>query len=271
MTFAAQETAIASGRPERLYQFVLGTKTWAYTSAGLAVTRSGTVYAPVAISDNGIIQSGEASADQFQITAPASLAAAQLYRGAPPAQPVDVTVFARHRSDPDDEFITVWAGEIRTVKFTGIDRCIITCSLLTERLEMRGLRLCWERTCPHALYSPACGVSREAWRIEAEIASVPDGATITFASETTIATGFLTGGLIEWSTASYTERRGIEAHSGATITLLGGSAGLQAGMNIRLYPGCQQTVTACEAFANLDNYGGVPHMSGESPYGINPF
>ena len=138
-------------------------------------------------------------------------------------------------------------------------------------MEMQGLRLGWERSCPHALYSPACGVHASAYRITADVLSV-DGAAIysgAFAGEKD---GYFTSGFIEWTLpGGDLERRAIQLHEGSRVQLLGGAAGLQAGLEIRIYPGCAQTVESCNTFKNLANYGGFPHLSGQSPYGINIF
>lgn len=268
-TYDLAEKSLASGRPVLLYRFGMQTVTWHYTSADRPIVHSSASYAPLAISDDGVRQTGQSSADQLKITAPADVEVAKLYRGAPPSHPVSVTIFARHYDIED--FVTVWVGEVRGVRWPALDRCEISCAPLTVRMDKTGLRLSWERSCPHVLYSHACGVSRELYRVDMSVQDM-DGASIGNDLAATHPEGYFAGGLIEWLTpGGWIERRSIEAHTGRQLRVLGGTSGLRVGLDLRTYPGCRQTVESCKRFSNLPNYGGIPHLSGESPYGRNIF
>ncbi len=272
MTYDAAERSVASARPIRLYRFTRGTLAWRYCSADRDITHQTQVYKALrgGISDSGIRQTGQTSPDVLKLTSHADLEVAQLYRGAVPSSPVQLTVFARHQGI--DDFVTIWVGEIRSVKWPVLDRCEISCSPLTERMEMQGLRLGWERNCPHALYSTACGVDMNLYRVQSTVQSM-DGVSISNGAFAAYPAGYFTGGLVEWAIGGGEfERRGIEVHSGSVLTLLGGAGGVTLGAAVRVYPGCRQTVASCKAFNNLPNYGGVPHLAGQSPWdGSNVF
>jgi uncharacterized phage protein (TIGR02218 family) len=272
MTFDTAERAIAAGRPMRLYRFTRGTMGWRYNSSDRDVMHQAQRYSTVAggIADDGIRQTGQSRPDGLVITAPADLAVAQLYRQAPPSSPVALTVFARHHGI--DDFVVIWSGSVRAVKWPQIDRCAIECAPMSASMETTGLRLAWGRTCPHALYSAACGVSSSAWRVEAIVQSM-DGASVSNGAFAGYPSGYFTGGYVEWSIGGGEyDRRGIERHAGSTLTLMGGTAGIALNAALRAYPGCAQTVAACKGFSNLANYGGIPHLSGKSPFdGTNPF
>lgn len=65
---------------------------------------------------------------------------------------------------------------------------------------------------------------------------------------------------------AYHERRGVSVHAGASLTLIGGTLGIPAGIAVNLYPGCRQTAPGCKAFSNYDNFGGIPNLPGVSPF-----
>lgn len=70
----------------------------------------------------------------------------------------------------------------------------------------------------------------------------------------------LAGGWIEWTrTDGFVERRTINAHSGAVLTLLYGAADLAAGLEVVAVPSCEQTWDACsKRFPDPQNhYGGA--------------
>lgn len=187
-----------------------------------------------------------------------------------PSAPINVTVFGRHYGV--DDYLVIWSGEVRSVSWPALDRCSLICSPFSQRMESEGLRLGWERNCPYALYSSRCGVNRDLYQVLASVAAM-DGAQINHPAFATYAEGYFRAGFVEWAISSSGEwnRRAIEAHSGDTLTLLGGTDGLSVGRSVRVYPGCAQTTDACQAFANLPNYGGIPHLAGESPFDNHPF
>lgn len=272
MTFDLTERSLAGGKPVRLYQFSRGTLAWRYNSSDRDITHLAQVYKTLrgGISDDGIRQTGQSRPDGLQITAPADLEVAQLYRAAPPSAEVALTVFARH--DGIDDYVVIWSGGVRSVKWPRVDRCVITCSPLSASMEMNGLRLAWDRSCPHALYSLPCGVDRDQWRVLSTVQSM-DGASVSNGAFAAYPDGHFTGGYVEWSIGGGEyDSRSIENHAGSVLTLLGGSAGIALNGALRVYPGCAQTTAACKAFNNLPNSGGVPHLSGKSPFdGNNPF
>ncbi|MCY1382815.1 hypothetical protein D9M69_708760 [compost metagenome] len=97
-----------------------------------------------------------------------------------------------------------------------------------------------------------------------------DGTSISNGAFDAFADGYFTGGLVEWAVGGGEyDRRAIERHVGSILIVLGGTSGLVGGQAVRVYPGCAQTTTACKAFNNLPQYGGIPHLAGESPFAGN--
>lgn len=268
MTFELIEQAVDLGKPVKLYKFTRSTLQWAYCSADRDITYLGIKYKALVggISDNGTRTSGQATADAFEITAPASVEVAQLYRGIGPSDAVEITVYEMHFGDTDA--IIGYMGKISGVKFPQRDRCQIICN--TDSLEQTGLRFTWGRGCGYTWGDHNCGVNRELYKLNTTIQSM-DGLIISSADFSAFASGWFAGGEIEWPVApGVYDRRGIVSHTGSTIELLGGTNGLSAGQAIAAFPSCSRNWDTCTEFANTDNYGGQRDQPGKSPFNGEP-
>ena len=269
MTFNSPENSLADGQPVRLYLFERGLTRWGYTDADRDITFETVTYRSLQISDAGIRDSGDPDADAFEITAPADLAPAQLYRGIAPTTEVFVTVRDTHYGESDAQIS--WMGSIYGVNWPAIDRCKITCQSIAASFEQPGLRLVWGRNCPYSLYDTDCRVNRDLYAVEAVIDSLNAG-SIEVSEFAGFADGYFDGGYIEWpiGPALY-ERRGIESHVGSSAAMFGGTTGLPPGGTITAYPGCARIAQVCnDKFDNIENYGGDPHRPDRSPFDGNP-
>ncbi len=270
MSFDTQEKSIADGKPVRLYLFELGgNQRWSFCTADRAITLLGITYRPMAISDDGIRMTGEASADTLKVIAPADLAVAALWRSVPPSDEVFLTIRDTHHglgstaADAD----VCWVGSIAGVRWPQDDRCEVICESLSSSMRRPGLRLTYQRGCPHSVYDVECRASRVLHAVQAAITGL-DGASI---QHNAAGSGVYAGGFIEWQSNGRTERRGIDIEAGQKLTLLGGTAGLAVGGLLTLYPGCDGSSTVCNGrFNNMPNYGGFRHMPGKSPFDGDP-
>lgn len=271
MSFSGLENSLSAGRPVRLYQFSRGVLRWSYCSADRNVEHQGQVFRTIAggISDDGIRQGGSDGVRNLRIMAPADLEVAQFYRGIPPSDAIDLVIFDRHVGE--SEFRVSWVGEVQSVGWPAVDRCQIVCNPETVSMGQQGLRLAWERSCPHSLYERGCGVNRDLFRVEGVITYL-DGAIVGASAFATKPNGWFVAGYIEWSLGSGVwERRAIEGHLEGILAVFGGTSGLALGMNIRAYAGCTQTIGTCHSkFGNKANFGGIPHLPGRSPFDGNP-
>ncbi|MDR0736100.1 MAG: phage BR0599 family protein [Zoogloeaceae bacterium] len=269
MLFSDIETSVADGRPFRLYLFERGATRWAYTNADHDIDFQATRWQAIAIADDGLRVTGETSANQLTLTLPDDLEVVRMFRGVAPSEEIWLTVRDSHFGLPDDpaSAAVVWVGSARAIRRPEPGKAEIVCNSLSASMGNDGLRLSFERNCPHSLYDGQCRVARETYKIPCAITSM-DGAQVTV--NTTLA-NIYTGGVIEWRTGFYTERRGIEAQTVSTLALLGGTAGLDIGLEVSLFPGCDQTSATCNGrFANMLNYGGFRHMPGKSPFDGEP-
>lgn len=272
MSFNVLEQSLAGGRPVRLYQFSRGVVQWLYNSSDRDIVHQTRTYKALAggISDDGIRQGGETSTQDLRIQAPGDIEVAQLYRGIPPSDAIDLVIFDRHYADPDDDYRVSWIGEIQSVAWPSIDRCKIVCSPESVSMSGQGLRLRWERPCPHCIYERGCNVDRELHRVDAVVISM-DGATITGSAFSGYPNGYFNAGYIEWSVGGGNyDRRAIDSHVGTVLTIFGGTSGIELNQDVSAFPGCDQTIETCNTkFGNSINYGGIRHLPGRSPFDGN--
>lgn len=269
MSFEANEIGIATGKPIRLYLFERGQLKWRYCDADRDIEYDGATWLNQPISADGFRQSGEPSADAVKIRAPADLAVAAQYRIVAPSAEIALTVIDLHYGDILGR--VRWVGSMSDVSWLGQHVCEITCQSLSASMERTGLRLSYCVLCPHTLYDRNCGVGMNAFKLDVTVQSL-ETETVTATGLASYANDYFSGGFIEWNIGSgELERRGINTHTGSTLLLLGLSVGITAGMVISVFPGCRFTPADCnDKFSNIENYGGIIHLPGVSPFDGNP-
>ncbi|ENY6783311.1 phage BR0599 family protein [Providencia rettgeri] len=267
MSFEQFEYSAANGQPVTLYAFMRNeTQGYFYTNADQVINVDDRVWQPLAISDNGV-RAGDGGT--LEILLPSVAEVAQLFRGVPPSAPIKVFVSRWHIQDERGDFRVIWSGHISEVRREQPDRTRLVTLGVASTFTRSGLRLTWGRACPYALYDPHCGVSPETHKMANVRVRALDGEGLTVTFPHTVETGYFSGGYIEWAQEGFTERRGLRVHQGQRLTLFGGTDGLAVGMSIAVFPGCDRTIKTCHAkFNNTLNYGGQPHMPGQSPYEI---
>lgn len=263
------EIGTYTGEDVRLYRFQIGTGIWYYNNGDRDIEWNGVTWSQLEISDDGMKQKGEAVTDDFTITADASIAIVQMFRGTPPSQPIQVTLFQLQFGDVVAPIM--WVGYISSVRYKDEASADIICNTQTAFLNRKGLRLSWTRACPHALYDQDCGVVAANYAETAIVTDLfgngfgytPDGPP----DPGKLGGGRFQNGYIEWSPdGTYTQRRAIQVDNQTSAIIIGLTDGMTVGMVITMYPGCARTPPACIAFNNLPNYGGFPMMPGRSPF-----
>lgn len=270
MTFNTIELSNDEGRPIFLYAFALGAATWRYTSSDADVTLNGYKWTAVPISDNGVKLTGEAATDNLEITAPSTIAPAQMFIGTPPSQSIMVSIY--HYHEGDSNAVLGYVGEVYQVNQPQPGTAVITCDTISASMQRDGLRLAWQRNCPYALYDElTCRADKTKYAKPLVVVDIVDN-LVKFNGLDGVADGVLDGGFIEWQHPSRgTEFRAIEKQTGAVCEMFGLADGLYYGLTVNAYPGCSRTTSDCIGkFNNLDNYGGVPDLPGKSPFDGDP-
>lgn len=269
--FNTRENANYTGEPVALYEFRRGSAIRCYASCDQDVTAGGRVYAATPIADAGMNQKGTAVTDVFEISAPSDIEIAGWFANAPPTDTIYIVVRRFHYGD--SESVIMWLGQVVSVEQLSDDNAMIRCQAVSVSLKRGGLRLSWQRGCPHALYDQNCQVVK---------ATFAQAVTVTeiFVDKITISPNhlgdgqFWPGGMIEWTVETgVVEKRLIERVDTVSgfIYPFGFLNGFTVGMGITIYPGCKRTSSWCDGFfRNIENYGGFPFMPNRSPYDGDP-
>lgn len=270
MSFNVFELSGFLGRPVCLYEFVWGNDTYRYTSADRVIDFDGEDWAPIAIKDNGFTQG--VTTQDFVVEIPRSNPIVELFRSTPPSLSIALTCRRFHRDDPSDEASVYWVGTVGNVKIRDAIKAEILGNPISGTIRRTGLRLCWERSCPHSLYDEGCKVDKTLFSAATTVLALT-GTTVQVAGTGAWPPERFAGGFLEWeATANGTiDRRAIERVDGDILYLLGSTDRLEVGENITLYLGCDLTASTCQAvFNNLPNHGGFEFLAGKSPFDGNP-
>jgi uncharacterized phage protein (TIGR02218 family) len=276
MGFSIFEISDFLGRRVCLYEFQWGNDIYRYTSADREVewgALSGDPpikWQPLAIKDNGFTQG--VTAEEFVVELPRSNEIVQLFRATPPSLPITLTCRRFHRDDPDNEAAVYWVGTISNVRGKDAITAELLGNPISQSMRRTGLRLCWERGCPHALYDQDCKVNPNAFRTNTTITALT-GSTVQVAGMGAFPPARYSGGYLEWQAtgAGTLDRRAIERGDGNTLYLLGTTDRLIVGQAVSIYCGCDLTATTCkDFFNNLPNHGGFEMLPGKSPFDGNP-
>jgi uncharacterized phage protein (TIGR02218 family) len=273
MSFKLFEISSRLGRPVSLYEFTWGNTIWRYTNAdkdiewGVDELDNPLVWEAIPISDEGYVQGPQS--DPLAVTLPVRLELCQLFRSTPPSTSIWMKVRRFHKDDPDQEMTVYWVGMVGNIKRKNLVTAEVVGLPISNTMRRTGLRLCWERNCPHALYDVNCRVNKEDFKTVAEITDL-SGTTITVDTLGIYTGQQYMGGFIEWeANADGTiDRRGIQGFSGGTtLAMFGTTDRLEVGMTISMYLGCDLTASTCSGtFGNLPNHGGMAFLPGESPF-----
>ncbi len=272
MTYESREISNADGQPVVLYEFRLGATYWRYCTAdreieaGLDENNVVAVWEPKAILDEGISQGGNDQND-LQVNVQSDAEVAHLFRNGRPSGKLWLTVFRYHYGDPTDQVAVQWVGSVTNAILGDLATSLLNCRSIAGSYDRNGLRLFWGRMCPHVLYGIGCYLDKADFAYPHVIAT-KTGNGFTLTAYAAPAEGTFAGGFLEYARPDGSiERLAISSHDGNDFLTLGAAAGLEVGLAVTLYPGCDRTTATCKLFANLPNYGGFPHLPGQSPFG----
>jgi uncharacterized phage protein (TIGR02218 family) len=278
MSFDTIEISNQDGKPIFLYEFVQGVlpsngRGWFFNTSDRDIVYNhpvygNTTYVAEAISDGGVTISGGSEDNEITITVPFLNAVSQLFTATPPSTKVNVTIRALHYGDTDAPIH--WMGTVSSRKVPQDGEAQLLCNAVIASFSVGGLRLCYERQCPHPLYSlTTC----KAVKVPVScVITALTGDSITADNFATMSDGKFNGGYVEWPiVGTLMESRSIDQHTGTTVTLLGSTDGLAVGMTITAFIGCDHSRQGCnDDHSNLPNYGGFAHMPGRSPFDGDP-
>lgn len=269
MPFLPLDQSNYAGEPVLLYEFRRGGTSLYYANADRDIQTSNGTFIATAMQNDGVKQTGETANDIFKITAPYALEIGEWYRYTPPSDLVYVIVRKFHYGDA--EAVVSFIGTVVSVATEDLGQITINCQAISVSLKRTGLRLAWQRGCPHALYDQNCRADRNSFRIVRTIFQVL-GKSIQLNGG--LPTGAQwAGGYLEFQISGDTyERRLISSvAAGGLVYPLGQMDKYLPGMSLYLYPGCLHTSSWCDTFFNNKlNYGGFEYMPNRNPYDGDP-
>ena len=364
---SAKEVSEHGGMPVELYEFSNGITIWRYTSADYVVeTSAGIVegfvyndpqgrYIPEQLQRSDLGETQEINKTNVKVTMAKTCAVAKIFLFYPPTSVTSITLSTFHfgeqgtlvESDSTKKIISMdrvtvlWTGRVLNMDLTN-NLVELHCEPILTSIKRLGLRMFYQRQCPHILYEGGCAVGRSkevggvtismkeqfstevviagstgltvyvskgtewvdvpevpevpavpeviavpATFLTPEVVGVPAKPAVPAVPATTVEMfvnrefvdkpeNYFAGGMMSWTVAG----KGIqwrfigESHDWHFSVNLPFKAGnddlgrnLPAGQKVRLYPGCQHTLTICATrFNNLENYGGYPFIPLDNPF-----
>lgn len=268
MTYNATELSIQGGEPVELYEFVVDTVTYRFTSRDEDYDYAGHTYSSLdPLTRTEIEDTGEIAKNDLTVSAPRDFVIAEMFRIVPPSSVVQFTLWEVHGSDGAQERIVKWRGRVLNAEWSN-EEAKLTCQSVFTSLKQFGLRRLYSRQCPHVLYGPECRADQPSKKLTAVVLSI-DGLILHVPDADALADHWFDGGWIEWERSpGVVERRAIRDHVGDELVMTHQILGFEAGVTIDIFPGCDHTVATCQSkFANVENYGGFPYVPRKNPFG----
>lgn len=272
MTYNAQEVSVYGGQPIELYTLTRGPFTYRFTSTDFDVFAFGNTYLSGQLKRSKIEQTQDRTRCPLNFMCDKDLDFLLPFRGAPPSDVTMVTLSRYHRTDVGEEMTTPWIGRITNVKFLERE-ADVRCEPAFTSMQRPTLRRMYQTNCPHLLYGPSCGVIEGSYLTLASVDSITGsgGRVITATEIGLFASGYFSGGRLDWVHDGVFDRRFIAGHTGSSVTINLPLQGLSPGDVVYVYPGCDHTIATCNSkFANKLNYGGQLHYPGVNPMTGNP-
>lgn len=256
-SFDTLETSVESSRPIELYEFVLGSTTYRYTSAEDTLTVGSEEFIPLAIARGPMEQGSDQATRTLVITMPSDNAFAEQYINVVPGERASVSLF-RYQRDESPAFATqvlLFKGLVQSVRFPEDGTVAeIAVRSIEAALNRNVPRFSYMGMCNHFLYDAACSVDPSAFNHIGSVTAVSgNDVTVTGAG----ASGFdFVGGYARPTGAN--DFRMVLAQSGDVLTLLLPFADSILGGDLQVFAGCDHLIAGDCAlvFDNVINFGG---------------
>jgi len=257
---------------KELYRFIEGDSAFIYTitsSDEPEVYNAGDgdeTYSPLAIGRDEVEGKGEMSRQNLKISFSIDNPIARRWFVSSLDFPLTVTIFSKDHNVIEVEF----KGRLASVSPNGKQIDFTFENVFTSMRRM-GLRQRYQITCPHSLYGKGCNLNKEDFALTGAVTNVTNS-VVTMPLAGTYDDHYFTSGIFEDQDGNL---RFITSHVGTALTLIRPMNALidhigangYAGLNCRIFPGCNRSAATCAAkFGNLLNHGGFPFMPNTNPF-----
>jgi uncharacterized phage protein (TIGR02218 family) len=266
VTFAASEKSVHSGKPRRLYDFILlggDQAAYYYTDYRSDLSVLGNSYVSAPILRSPYVASDIESPGAMSITMPYSLAVVAEVIVKQPPRSVFVEVREYHTDIGDVQ--KVWEGPVHAFVVRGRDVEVIIPSALIDALESEIPSVKNQTMCNNVFLDDRCQVVRANVTKSTTVASIDgtDARIVTVTSLDGAADQVYRGGEIERTSDG--ERRLIVDQTGTVLTLVRAFRNLAGTNAVDVTQGCDHLVGTCETkHDNLINFRGMPYIPAEN-------
>lgn len=258
--YATFEESPFLGDPIEAFEFTMGASVFRYTSSDASVSILGQTYTPEVIVRTATEFSQEDTAGNVSISVPKGNAVAQMFVAFLPPEPVSITIYRKHRADP--EVIVLFIGKVVSINFEGPEATMV-CAPVRSLLNKKVPSVVFQSQCNWNLYGTGCGVLKASFK-DSGVVGVISGVTVVATVFGTRPDGWFNNG---WMELASTDRRFIVRHIGNTVELMNKFVTLTVGQAFDAYPGCDRTEAVCASkFNNLPRHLGFPRIPTRNPY-----
>lgn len=248
---------------KELYKIVEGGNVWNLTSSDQSEVFGGDTFTPYVIGRNEVENKNELSRANIEVSFNIDSTIARRWLNGVTDTNVSITIWSKQ----DSTYSVIWKGSLAGVKPDIKAITLIFENVLTS-LRRAGLRARYQRSCRHVLYGRGCQVNKELFAVNGTATAVVSN-VVTVAAAASYADQYFRGGMIE---APGGTLRFIVSHVGNQITLIRPIKSLTDAVSIaptavRLFPGCDRSLTVCNGtFNNLPNNGSFPFIPLRNPF-----
>lgn len=263
MTFDARELSRYAGAPVEAFLFRQEDQTWSWTSAdaAFAIPTIGQ-FTRTTISRAPLEHSREDSSGAVDVYVERTNPVAALFLSSTPPIRIALRILQCHRGD-EASFLVVFVGFVAGASFKG-SQATLHCVPFDQVLRRANVGMLIQSQCPHALYSPGCGVNPAGFTDTATL-SLVDGVLIKSPAFALRPNGwYLNGRLTHWSGA----RSFVVQHVGEALTLFSVLPALAAGQEVTVTAGCDRIEAGdcVTKFNNRVNHAGFSRLPGRNPF-----
>jgi uncharacterized phage protein (TIGR02218 family) len=262
MSYDLEEKSRFEAKPVECYLFSLGSSSWGYTSAEDLILVPGWGYAfePAPIMSERQEYSAEDLAGGIILTVPRTLPCIADFVSYAPSGRLSLLLIQAHRGSLAD-YNTPFRGSVVGVEWED-SLAKLTCQPITHEFGRLVPRTAYNRQCNWPIYSPQCGVDSGPYEAEGSVTAVL-GNVITIAGLSSRPDGWYDAGFASWGG----QRRFIVRHEGETLTLMSPFHGIEVGLTVTAYPGCDHTETTCaQKFNALEKHFGFARVPYRNPH-----
>jgi len=271
VNYLGEETSVEAGQPVELFEILLGSLPFRYTSSEDTILLGASEYTPVPGLRRGKIEDGpEKRNADFTIVLPTSNDLAQRFLGVLPGVRVPATVRRYHRGDTGGggpEVITTFSGFVLSAKFQKKGReCTLTARNALASLGRIIPSRSYMSSCNHILYEPnTCRADDTSPlnRLSAAVVTNQVATALTVPGVNAFPDGTFDSGYVE--SIGTNDFRLVLSHVGDLLTLLTPFPVQPATVNA--FRGCEHTIAACKTdFDNVLNFGGFAFVPKKNPF-----